>query len=120
MPHLVAMVVDEQGSVSLPMSMVVFGNPERFEQIVSDTPLTDMSLKSGPTVWGYRTSIRMMFMCVFIKLHITAQPSPVKLIFQCYSNGSALDRLMCEFNQSIGQWGIIVYVFITLTDRPPT
>ena len=28
--------------------------------------------------------------CVFIKLHITAQPGPVKLIFQCYSNGSAL------------------------------
>ena len=35
--------------------------------------------------------------CVFIKLHITAQPGPVKLIFQCYSNGSAL-------------WGISVYV----------
>ena len=29
-------------------------------------------------------------LCVFIKLHITAQPGPVKLIFQCYSNGSAL------------------------------
>ena len=28
--------------------------------------------------------------CVFIKLHITAQPGLVKLIFQCYSNGSAL------------------------------
>ena len=28
--------------------------------------------------------------CVFIKLHITAQPGPVKLIFQCYRNGSAL------------------------------
>ena len=27
---------------------------------------------------------------VFIKLHITAQPGAVKLIFQCYSNGSAL------------------------------
>ena len=27
--------------------------------------------------------------CVFIKLHITAQPGSVKLIFQCYSNGSA-------------------------------
>ena len=24
--------------------------------------------------------------CVFIKLHITAQPGPVKLIFHCYSN----------------------------------
>ena len=27
---------------------------------------------------------------IFIKLHITAQPGPVKLILQCYSNGSAL------------------------------
>ena len=28
--------------------------------------------------------------CVIIKLHITAQPGLVKLIFQCYSIGSAL------------------------------
>ena len=33
--------------------------------------------------------------CVFIKLHITAQPAPVKLIFQCYSNGSALCVCVC-------------------------
>ena len=37
--------------------------------------------------------------CVFIKLHITAQPGPVKLIFQRYSNGSAL-------------WGISVCVCV--------
>ena len=28
--------------------------------------------------------------CVLIKMHITAQPGPVKLVFKCYSNGSAL------------------------------
>ena len=39
--------------------------------------------------------------CVFIKLHITAQPGPVTLIFQCYSNGSSL-------------WGMCVCVFIKL------
>ena len=33
--------------------------------------------------------------CVFIKLHITAQPGSVKLIFQCYSNGSALWGSVC-------------------------
>ena len=38
--------------------------------------------------------------CVFIKLHITGQPGPVKLFFQCYSNGSAL-------------WGM--YVVITFS-----
>ena len=37
--------------------------------------------------------------CVFIKLHITAQPGPVKLIFQYYSNGSTL-------------WGISVCVCV--------
>ena len=37
--------------------------------------------------------------CVFIKLHITAQPGSVKLIFQCYSNGSA-------------PWGISVCVCV--------
>ena len=38
--------------------------------------------------------------CVFIKSHITAQPGPVELIFQCYySNGSAL-------------WGISVCVCV--------
>lgn len=28
--------------------------------------------------------------CFFIEWHISAQPCPVKLIFQCYSNGSPL------------------------------
>ena len=32
---------------------------------------------------------------VFIKLPITAQPGPVKLIFRCYSNGSALCVCVC-------------------------
>ena len=31
-----------------------------------------------------------IYVCVFVKLHVTAQPGPVKPIFQCYSNGSAL------------------------------
>ena len=38
--------------------------------------------------------------CVVIKLHITVQPGPVKLIFQCYSNGSALWGIsvcVCEY-----------------------
>ena len=30
------------------------------------------------------------YVCVFIKLHITAQPGPVNLISQCYRNGSTL------------------------------
>ena len=38
----------------------------------------------------------------YTKLHITAQPGPVKLISQCYSNGSAL-------------WGISVCVVITFS-----
>ena len=37
--------------------------------------------------------------CVLIKMHITAQPGPVKLVFKCYSNGSA-------------QWGISVCVCV--------
>ena len=45
--------------------------------------------------------------CVFIKLHITAQPGPVKLIFQCYSNGSAL-------------WGIsgVCFIKFHITAQP--
>ena len=34
---------------------------------------------------------------VFIKSHIITQPGPVKLIFQCYSNGSALCVCVCVF-----------------------
>ena len=44
--------------------------------------------------------------CVFSKLHITAQPGPVKLTFQCYSNGSAL-------------WGISVVRTATTTSNKP-
>ena len=47
---------------------------------------TPFSLRCQPAKWGQRD----VCVCVFIKLHITAQPGPVKLIFQCYSNGSAL------------------------------
>ena len=49
---------------------------------------------------------------VFIKLHITAQPGPVKLIFQCYSNGSALwgiSLCVCghHFQQTGHQQGMV-------------
>ena len=43
-------------------------------------------------------------LCVVIKLHMTTQPGPVKLIFQCYSNGSDL-------------WGISVCVCVYLFER---
>ena len=49
-------------------------------------------------------------MCVFIKLHITAQPGPLKLIFQCYSNGSAL--WMC------GGGGVFIKLHITAQHGP--
>ena len=42
---------------------------------------------------------------IFITLHITAQPGPVKLIFQCYSNGSAL-------------LGVCVYVRVRESTKP--
>ena len=36
---------------------------------------------------SYRRSVCV---CVFIKLHMTAQPGPVKLIFQCYSSNGCV------------------------------
>ena len=44
-----------------------------------------------------------MYVCVLIKLHITALPGPVKLIFECYNRGSALWKIWshvrsCEIN----------------------
>ena len=74
--------------------------------------------------------------CVFIKLHITAQPGPVKLIFQCYSNGSALwvisvcvcvfiklhttakpgpvKRIFQCYSNGSAQWGISVCVCVSV------
>ena len=94
-------VVDEDGSV-VSDDMLDMGE----ECDLRAATMPDVSLSEGVTVQqnpsqeGRRNSpvpYRCVCVCVFIKLHITAQPGPVKLIFQCYSNGSAL-------------WGICVCV----------
>ena len=38
----------------------------------------------GDVTW-HKTGASCVCVCVFIKLHITAQPGPGKRIFQCYS-----------------------------------
>ena len=56
--------------------------------------------------------------CVFIELHITAQPGPVILISQCYSNGSALWGISGSSNSFHVLKGCVVVMDVCLSFLP--